>query len=89
MNKKFIIFAIVASAMLGACTPNERARSYGGSVTYEVTKGHKVTNVTWKETDLWILTRPMREDEKAETWTFTEKSSFGWRSGEVILKESR
>jgi hypothetical protein len=47
--------------------------------------------VSWKEKDgsLWILSRPMREGEEPETWSYKAKSSFGIFEGEVVLKESK
>lgn len=76
---------------LTGCTQNERARAFGGTETIEIAKGQKLVNISWKEKDnsLWILTRPMREGEEAETWSYKAKSSFGILEGEVILKESK
>lgn len=86
--KKLAVLFIVMVTLVG-CTANERARNFGGTVSYDIDKGQKVVNVTWKEGDVWILTRPMREGEQPETWSFFEKNSYGWKSGEVLLKESK
>lgn len=44
--------------------------------------------VTWKGDDIWMLFRPARKDEKAETYTFQEKSLLGVLQGKVIIKEN-
>jgi len=73
-----------------SCTENKRAKSYGGTQTINLPAKTKLVNVTWKEgSSMWILTRPMREDETPETLTFTEKSGFGLVEGKVIINESK
>jgi hypothetical protein len=49
----------------------------------------KLVNVTWKEGELWYLTRQMKQGEVAETYTFNEKSSFGLIEGTVIITENK
>lgn len=76
--------------MLGtSCTENERAKALGGTATLRLPKGEKLVNVTWKETSMWYLTRPMRADEIVETYTFREESGYGLLEGTVIIVESR
>lgn len=86
---KRLILSLILLASCVSCTDNNRARNFGGTETVNVTPGSKVINATWKETDLWVLTRPMRPDEKPETLKFVEKSSFGVWEGTIILKESK
>ena len=38
---------------------------------------------------MWILTRPMRLDDIAESYTFQEDSNFGILQGTVNLIESK
>ena len=49
--------------------------------------GVKLINVTWKDTNMWMLTRPRTVGEKIETYRFTEKSQFGQLEGTIIIKE--
>lgn len=84
--KKLILIAILALGMVG-CTENQRARSLGGTSTIALTPNKKLVNLTWKETDLWILTRDRKEGEVPETYEFKEDSSFGVIEGTVIVKE--
>jgi hypothetical protein len=87
MKKIAITIAIVAS--LSACTDNQKARLYGGTMEIELPKGTKIINATWKEAELWYLTRPMTSADSAETITFQEKSGYGVSEGKVIFKESK
>ena len=64
-----------------SCTQNQRARNFGGNATYTLPKGQKLVMVTWKEDDLWYLSRPMKEGEDVETYTLQEESSFGMLNG--------
>lgn len=84
-----LIVALSLAFALTSCTENERARAYGGTQTIELPAGRKLINMTWKETDLWLQTRPMREGEHPETSTFEEKSRFGIFEGTIIVKESK
>jgi hypothetical protein len=72
-----------------ACTENQRAKNLGGNMTIRVPYGHKVTNITWKEAELWYSYRPMRPGEVAEKTIFRENSSFGILEGTVTFIEKR
>ena len=78
----------LASAMLFSCTSNEMAKQYGGSTTINLPAGHKLVTATWKNSDLWYLTRPMRAGETAETSSFHEDSNYGIWEGTVNFVES-
>lgn len=81
--------ASVVPFMFIGCTNNGNARLYGGTQTICVTSGHKLVNVTWKDVDFWILSRPMRDGETPETHVFEELSQYGVFQGKIILKEKR
>lgn len=72
---------------LSSCTANQRARNFGGTMTHELPKGQELVTVTWKDEQLWILTKPMPTDYQPTSYTFQEKSSFGVMEGTVVLKE--
>jgi hypothetical protein len=86
--KKFY-FTIATLLLLASCTENQRAKSFGGTSTMNLTKGEKLVNVTWKGDEIWYLTRPMKSDESPETYTYREESSLGVIEGTVIIKESK
>jgi hypothetical protein len=87
------LLALAFSAALVAttgCTDNTRAKQFGGTAVENLPQGTKLVTVTWKEPDsLWILTRPMRAGEVAESYEFNESSGFGIIQGKVILRESK
>ena len=57
-------------------------------MTIKLDPGQKLEEITWKDdTNLWYLTRPMREDEKAETHTFQESTEFGVFEGTITIIE--
>lgn len=61
----------------------------GGTATVDLTPNTKLISATWKDAQLWYLTRPMRDDETAETSTLNERSGFGIIEGKVVFKETK
>lgn len=74
--KKLILLSILLIG-LSSCTENTRVKTWGGKGKLELPKGQKLINVTWKETELWYLTKNMTENDSAETYYFQEESSWG------------
>lgn len=90
MKKTIALLALIGLLILSGCTDNSRARHFGGSMTETLPKGEKLVNVTWKEGgSLWILTKPMKDTDTAETYKFQEKSSWGLVQGSVTIVESK
>jgi hypothetical protein len=88
--KNLILTAILIAStisVLTGCTANRRARQFGGTQNITLPSKTKFVNLTWKDDDLWILTRPSQEGETPVTYTFQEDSSFGVLEGAVIIKE--
>lgn len=85
-NYKLLITCLVLFIFAG-CTDNQRARSFGGNATIHIEKDQKLVNITWKEADMWILTRTRKEGEKPETYFFKESSNFGMMEGQVTVVE--
>lgn len=67
----------------------KRARSLGGEAEVNLPSGQKLVTATWKESSLWYLTRPMRQDERPESYTFKEESGYGVVEGTVRINERR
>ena len=65
------------------------AKHFGGDYTIELPAGKKLVNITWKDTELWYLTRDMKEGEEAETYTFQEDSTFDVMEGTVTIIETK
>lgn len=87
--KKTFFLSIVAALLISSCTQNEMAKEYGGVIEVDLPTHQKLVNVTWKDADLWYLTRPMKESEQAETYYLKEQSTYGLMQGTVILKETK
>ena len=83
---RLIIILLIASLFL-SCTQNSRAKTFGGTAIIDLPTGTKLIDATWKNEDLWYLTRKRREVEPIETYEFKEDSSFGVIEGTVIFKE--
>jgi hypothetical protein len=77
----------IVTLLTSACTENKRAKSFGGSAKIELPQGKKLVNVTWKESNMWVLYRDRRSNEIVDTYTFTEKSTYGILEGKVQLIE--
>ena len=89
MKRIWLAAALAAMVVLTGCTEQQRAKNFGGKATIQLPKGQKLITVTWKETELWYLSRSMRPDESAESYTFQENSNYGILEGKVVLEESK
>ena len=89
--KKKILTTLLAvgliATMLTGC--QGATKSFGGSMTIELEPNTKLELITWKDDSLWYCTRPMREDEEAETHTFQQSSEFGVFEGTVTIIETK
>jgi len=88
MKSKLLVIITLLSCLLStACTENSRARAFGGTQNIDLPQGQKLVNVTWKENSLWILTTKRPDSEKAKSYKFQEKNSFGALEGTVNINE--
>jgi hypothetical protein len=69
------------------CTAQIRAKKFGGNASVAMPAGQKVVNATWKDDDLWILTRQAHPGEQPETLVLRESSSWGVLEGKVTILE--
>lgn len=63
------------------------AKKVGGSATITLPDNQKLQLVTWKNDNMWVLYRPMRADEQAETYTYQEDSKFGLLEAKIVIRE--
>lgn len=84
-----MLIIAVLSLLVVSCTNNSRVKNWGGSATLTLPQGQKLVNVTWKESELWYLTRPMTINDNAETYYFQEESSWGMVEGKYIIVEQK
>lgn len=90
MNKvwiKTIILAIAIFLAIAFSGCNAIARQWGGTTTVDLEPGRKFVDITWKDYNLWVLTKEMDEDDIAETYCFEEYANFGILEGTVIIRE--
>jgi hypothetical protein len=86
---KKIVLSLILLVSLASCTENSRVKNWGGEGTINLPKGQKLVNVTWKESQIWYLTRPMDSTDVAETYQFREESSFGVIEGTYNIIETK
>jgi len=86
--KTLMIVLILTSVLALTGCDQWKSRNFGGSYTHELPIGEKLVNVTWKDDTLWYLTRPMTENDKAETYIFQADTVFGVFEGTVTIVES-
>ena len=72
-----------------SCTENARVKTFGGTLKFELPRGQKLVNITWKDGGMWYLTKPMSANDIVETYTFQERSNFGVMEGTVIIYEAK
>ena len=87
--KKIIILLLTIPICLCSCNEQIRTRVYGGEMTINLPAGQELMMVTWKDNDLFYLTRPMSPDYVPVTKVFHESSSYGVIESTVYFKESR
>ena len=91
--KKIGLCILVSALLMVGCAQDmaqDMAKNMGGSATIYLEPNQKLEEITWKgDSDLWYLTRPMRNDEVAETHTFTQSKDLGLFEGTVIIVETK
>ena len=83
--KKVTFILFLMGMILMSCTQNEMARNYGGTEHIELPPNHVLVTMTWKETDLWLLT----VDTTTGVHYFREKSTWGVWEGQIIVKQPK
>lgn len=90
MKKKILAMVLASSIAITMLTGCQGAtKSFGGSMTLNLEPNQKLEEITWKDDSLWYLTRPMTEDDIAETHTFQQQSEWGVFEGTVTIVETK
>lgn len=91
MEKKKLIIAGIILLIVGSIyflfTTQYGAKKLGGVYTINLKENKKLVNMTWKDDEMWILTRDARPTEFSEKYTFREDSKFNMIEGKVVIKE--
>jgi len=94
-TKRVLLAIVVLSLMFVttlttlSCTEQQRAKKFGSTAKMELEPGKKLVMVTWKDANLWLLTRPARPGEPVEIYEFSESSSFGILEGKIFIIERK
>ena len=89
MKKTYVANVVVTAAvvlLLGGCEQYS-ARHLGGTLLIKVASDQQVVNVTWKEDNLWVLTKLREADHKPTVYTFKEDAQLGILEGTVVITE--
>lgn len=78
-----LIMTLMVATLLPSCTENQRAKKFGGTMKYQVPKGEEFVNATWKDDNLWIITK----SKTSTTFYMHEVSSFGLMEGTVVIRQ--
>lgn len=87
--KKLLCLVGIIGVVLTTAGCQYTTKNLGGDMVLELKPNQKLEEITWKDDNLWYLTRPMREDEEPETHTFQQKSEMGVFEGTVTIVESK
>ena len=83
-----VLFAAITMVAVSGCD-QFAAKNFGGTMTIKLEANEKLEMITWKEGELWYLTKPMTEEDVPETHTFQADSLLDVVEGTVIIVESR
>lgn len=87
---KKTILSISAILLLASCTENNRVKNFGGTGEVEIAPTQKFVNVTWKNEELWVVTKDRTSaDTSYDTYRLQEKSSYGVLEGTYIITETK
>lgn len=82
MKRLFALLLLAVLFITIGCTPQSRARNFGGTENVQLKPNEVMINVTWKDDNLWILTK----DTLTGSQYFRESSSWGVWEGEIIIE---
>ena len=89
MKKFFAVLIATTIVMTGLTGCQTVTKDFGGSTTVELEPNQKLEEITWKDDSLWYLTKPMTDEDVAETHTFKQQSNFGVFEGTVTIIETK
>lgn len=84
---KNIVLVLMLLFSLVGC--NSVAKDFGGSITVNLDPNVKLETITWKNSSLWYLTRPMKDSDVPEVHVFQQSSEWGVFEGKVTIIESK
>lgn len=89
MRKKILAGVTALTLIIGTAGCQSAAKNLGGDYTLKLPKNEKLVMITWKDNSLWYLTKPMADEDTAETYKFQESAEFGIMEGTVTVIETK
>lgn len=89
MRKTILAGLAAFTLIIGTVGCQSVAKNFGGDHTLKLPKNEKLVMITWKNDSLWYLTKPMTEDDIAETYKFQESADLGIMEGTVTVVETK
>lgn len=86
---KVLALVAIGSLMVAGCTEQAMVKQFGGTMNLNIPACVKLVNITWKEGNIWYLTRPIKPGESTDTYVFKESSAFGNVEGTITIQEHR
>lgn len=87
-TKIILILLILGIFCYWILTTQFGAKHFGGTYTINLEKNNKLVNVTWKDEQLWLLTKKSNKTDVSETYEFKEDSKFNVIEGKVVIQEN-
>lgn len=85
-----IIISVILTILVIIVTGNNwAARKIGGETEIHLPADKKLLNATWKNSSLWMLTRPMKANEYPDVYDFIESSNLDIFEGTVHIIEHK
>lgn len=88
-QKVAIVLMAISMTVMSLTGCQTVTKNYGGEMTVNLEPNRKLEEVTWKDNSLWYLTRPMTDEDVAETHSFQQQTDFGVFEGTVTIVESK
>lgn len=89
MRKKILAGLAAFTLIFGAAGCQSTAKNFGGDYILKLPKNEKLVMITWKDNSLWYLTKPMTDEDTAETYKFQESADLGIMEGTVTVVETK
>lgn len=89
MRKKILAGLTAFTLIFGTAGCQSAAKNLGGGHTLKLPKNEKLVMITWKDNSLWYLTKPMTDEDTAESYKFQESSDLGIMEGTVTVIETK
>lgn len=86
--KNISFFLLLFAIVLSSCNENQMVKNFGGKSEIHLSPNCKLENITWKDTDIWILVSVRPDSVEPKIYHFYSKKDMILRpEGEYIIHE--